>query len=153
MRSHARLALAVAGLLSLTCIAAAVSELRAQTQTACKQRPIAPCTTRRHGRLSTQNGMTPTIWLIGTTRRVRVTNELSDFLPAGVLKYTEITSPDHSYIFGDFTICPIEPDVPGHMRDVCVAAARNLAVQNVDESRPPFRIRSTWSSAKAGRGR
>ena len=65
--------------------------------------------------------------------------------PPPVLRYTEMTSPDHSYIFGDFTICPVEPDVPGHMRSVCVTAARNLVVQNLNTSRPPFRIRSTWS--------
>ena len=70
-----------------------------------------------------------------------------------MLKYTEMTSPDHSYIFGDFTICPIEPDILGHMRDVCVTAAKNLVVQYVDNSRPPFHVRSTWSSPAVIRGR
>jgi len=34
---------------------------------------IEPCVTRR-GRLSTQNGISMTIWLIDTTRRVAVAN-------------------------------------------------------------------------------
>lgn len=119
---------------------------------ACKQPPIEPCTIR-HGRFSTQNGIPQTIWLVRTGRRVSVTNDATDFLPADALKYTELTSPDHSYIFGDFTICPIEPESPGHMRTVCVAAAKNLVVQRVDKSRPPFRIRSTWSTPAAVRER
>ena len=76
---------------------------------------------------------------------MNVTNEISDFLPANALKYTELTSPDHSYIFGDFTICPLEPDRPGFMRDVCVVAAKNLVVQNLDNAQRVFRIGSTWS--------
>jgi hypothetical protein len=84
---------------------------------------------------------------------VNVTNELTDFLPPAVLRYTEMTSPDHSYIFGDFTICPTEPDLPGHMRDVCVSNASNLVVQRVDHSRPPFRVRSTWRQTSTGQRR
>src|SRR5262249_54010481 len=33
---------------------------------------------------------------------------------------------------GIFTVCPLEPDRPGYKRDVCVAAAKNLVIQNVD---------------------
>lgn len=143
MCSHARLAIATGCLLSVTGVAVFGTQAQPATATTCQRPPIEPCLDR-HGRLSTQNGIAQTIWLIGTTRRVKVTNELTDFLPAGALKYTELTSPDHSYIFGDFTICPIEADATGHMRDVCVTAAKNLVVQTIDGSRPPFRIRSTW---------
>jgi hypothetical protein len=55
-----------------------------------------------------------------------------------------MTSEDQSYIYGDFEICPLAPDIPGHMRDVCVSAADNLVVQNVRRPQPPFRLLSTW---------
>jgi hypothetical protein len=80
---------------------------------------------------------------------LNVTNAASDFLAANALKYTELTSPDHSYIFGDFTICPLAPDRPGFMREVCVVAAKNLVVQNHDNPQHPFRIDSTWSDPAA----
>jgi len=86
---------------------------------------------------------------VGTRRRLNVTNRVSDFLPASALKYTELTSPDHSYIFGDFTICPLEPDRPGFMREVCVVDAKNLVVQNIDNPQHPFRIDSIESGPVA----
>ena len=55
-----------------------------------------------------------------------------------------ITSPDHSYVFGDFEMCPTEPDTPGHLREVCVASAERLVVQNLQRSTPPFRLLPTW---------
>ena len=55
-----------------------------------------------------------------------------------------MTSSDHSYIYGDFDICPMEPDKPGHLRRVCVAGMEKLVVQNLRGSRPPFRLLSTW---------
>src|ERR1017187_7951166 len=30
------------------------------------------------------------------------------------------------YVFGDFVVCPLQKDVPGEMRQVCVQHARNL---------------------------
>jgi hypothetical protein len=154
MRQHGRFAIATGYLFWVGCVALVGSEPQDQAQAAstCERPPIEPCTTR-HGRFSTQNGITRTIWLIGTTRKVNVTNELTDFLPSGVLRYTEMTSPDHSYIFGDFTLCPIEPDLPGHMRAVCVSNASKLVVQNINHSRPPFRVRSTWRPAAVGQRR
>jgi hypothetical protein len=74
---------------------------------------------------------------------VRLENDLDD-LPLVVRKYLEMTSLNHSYIYGDFDICPLQPDVPGHMRSVCVAGAENLVVQNLRRVRPPFRLLSTW---------
>ena len=85
------------------------------------------------------------VWVIGTTRRLRVENSEGEFLPTGISRYLEIASPNYSYIYGDFRICPIEPDRPGYMRSVCVADAQNLVVQSVTNARPPFRVLSTWS--------
>jgi hypothetical protein len=109
----------------------------------CITRAVEPCF-REHGRLSPQMGTPLVIWLIGTTRRLRVDNSEDVFLPAEVTRYLEITSQYYSYIYGDFTICPIEHDRPGYMRSVCVANSTNLVVQSVTNARPPFRVLSTW---------
>ena len=112
----------------------------------CKPKPVEPCF-KHHGRLSSQNGIALKLWLIGTTRMVRVDNDEND-LPADVRKYLELTSPDHSYIYGDFDICPLEPDTPGHLRSVCVVGAEKLVVHNVQSSIPPFRLLSTWPAKR-----
>jgi hypothetical protein len=108
----------------------------------CRARPIEPCSTH-HGRLSSQNGIALKIWLIGTTRMVALEND-GDDLPPLIRKYLDMTSPDHSYVYGDFNICPVEPDVAGHLRRVCVTGAEKLVVQRVDGSSPAFRLVSTW---------
>jgi hypothetical protein len=115
----------------------------------CHARPIAPCFTA-HGRLSSQNGAPLKIWLIGTNRVVRVENGF-DNIPSAMQKYLEMTSPDHSYIYGDFEICPLEPDTPGHMRSACVTSATKLVVRNLRQSQPAFRLPSTWPSARSAR--
>jgi len=106
----------------------------------CHARPVEPCF-KHHGRLSSQNGIALKIWLIGTKRVVGVG---STDVPALIEKYLEMTSPNHSDIYGDFDICPLEPDTPGHLRTVCVAGAERLVVQDRQGSRPPFRLLSTW---------
>jgi hypothetical protein len=116
----------------------------------CGSKPIEPCFTH-HGRLSSQNGIGLKIWLIGTRRVVGLENS-SDSLPPEILKYLDMASPNHSYIYGDFNICPLEPDRPGHLRLVCVNGARRLVVQNLRTSRPPFRLLSTWpGDGRSGR--
>ena len=115
----------------------------------CRRRPVGPCV-KQHGRLSSQNGRALLIWLIGTTRVVNPENDPEE-LPTLVRRYLDMTSPDHSYIYGDFEICPVEPDRPGHMRAVCVLGAEKLVVQNLRRSRPAFRLLSTWPAIKAPR--
>src|SRR5262245_14758871 len=74
----------------------------------CIKPPTEPCFVH-HGRLSTQMGVAFAVWLTGTTRRVRVEEtEIPSFLD----RYLEITSENHSYIYGDFSLCPLQPDVP-----------------------------------------
>lgn len=106
----------------------------------CTAQPVEPCFTH-HGRLSSQNGTAFAIWLIGTTRRVGV---YETEMPSFVEKYLEITSMDHSYIYGDFKICPLAADKPGYMRPVCVVGAENLIVENLRRSQPAFRLLNTW---------
>jgi hypothetical protein len=110
----------------------------------CPEQPIAPCV-KRHGRLSSQNGIARTIWIIGTTRRVAVANDVESF-PSIVQKYLTMTSDDHSYIFGNFEICLTHPDVPGRIMHACVAGAEKLVVQPLRRREPPFRLLSTWPS-------
>lgn len=131
------------------CLTAAVlavsTTVVAEQAPQCPTPPVEPCVTR-HGRLSSQNGIPFAIWLIGTTRRVGVANGL-DGVPAEARRYLEMTSPDHSYIYGDFEICPLEPDVPGHMRHVCLVTGKNLVIENLQALWPTFRLRSTWTEA------
>jgi hypothetical protein len=117
----------------------------AQTQTPrwkCVSEPIEPCVIR-HGRLSSQNGIALKLWAIGTKRMFAIDNG-SGNLPPVVRKYLEMTSPDHSYIFGDFEVCPVEPDRPGHIRRACLASGMNLVAQPLRDGRPAFRLLSTW---------
>jgi hypothetical protein len=80
--------------------------------------------------------------LIGTKRVVDVQDRGESTKIVG--KYLDMASPEHSYIYGDFEICPLAADIPGHMRPVCLADAKRLVVQNLQRSRPPFRILATW---------
>jgi len=117
----------------------------------CESVPMEPCA-KRHGRLSTQNGIGLKLWVIGTTRVFAVDNGV-DNLPKAISKYLEMTSADHSYIFGDFEVCPVEPDRPGHIRRACVAGGVNLVVQPLRDDRPPFRLLSTWPTRVRGESR
>jgi hypothetical protein len=114
----------------------------------CPRQPVEPCF-KHHGRLSSQNGIALKIWLIGTTRVVALDNDI-DVLPPLVYKYINQNSPDLSYIYGDFDICPLESDKPGHMRWVCVVGAEKLVVQDKPGVRPAFKLLSTWPTV--GRG-
>ena len=106
-----------------------------------------PCFTQ-HGRLSSQNGITIRIWLIGTKRSVGVDGELPQAIKDLEDPYLFLTSEQHSYIFGDFTMCPTSPDIPGHTRHVRLTAATNLVVQVINRQRPPFKVISTWKSRR-----
>ena len=102
-----------------------------------------PCF-KHHGRLmGGLNGITIRLWLIGTNRVLAVDGGVT--LPEDANKYFDAASPDFSVIYGDFDICPLEPDVPGQARRVEVNGFEKLVVQNLkDSSRPPFRLLSTW---------
>ena len=113
----------------------------ASPQTGAK--PEFPCF-KHHGRLmGGLNGISTRLWLIGTNRVLAVDGGVD--LPGDANKYFDPTTPDFSVIYGDFEICPVEPDVPGAARRVEVNGFEKLVVQNLkDSSRPPFRLLSTW---------
>lgn len=88
-------------MLSMACGALPASaQTTDPTRWPCRPQPVDRCF-KHHGRLSSQNGVALTIWLIGTTRVVALENDI-DLLPAQVRKHLDMTSPDHSYIYGDF---------------------------------------------------
>jgi hypothetical protein len=106
----------------------------------CLAPPVEPCF-RHRARLSSQNGIAHMMWLVGTKRIVNVTE--TD-IPSSLSKYLDMTSPAHSDIFGEFDICPLEPDMPGHMRMVCIANGSRLVAQDRARARPAIRLLSTW---------
>ena len=105
----------------------------------CRTPPVEPCFTHR-GRLSAQNGIAHMLWLVGTKRIVAVDGNMPEVLA----KYLDMTSPDHSDIYGDYEICPLELDQPGRMRQACVSSATRLVVQDRARVRPPIRLLATW---------
>src|SRR5262245_56051501 len=119
----------VIGLVSLSLLFPFVLDGMVAPPWRCGRKPVEPCF-KHHGRLSSQNGVALKVWLIGTKRIVGLDNDIAE-LPPEVRKYMEMTSSDHSYVYGDFEICPLEKDTPGHMRSVCVAGAEKLVVQDV----------------------
>ena len=80
------------------------------------------------------------LWLVRTKRIVAVDGNL----PQVLVKYLDMTSPDHSDIYGDYEICPLEPDQAGRMRQVCISSATRLVVQDRARVRPPVRLLATW---------
>jgi hypothetical protein len=105
--------------------------------------PTFPCF-KHHGRLmGGLNGITTRLWLIGTNRVLAVDGGVA--LPGDGNKYFDAAGPDFSWIYGDFEICPAEPDVPGQARRVEVNGFEKLVVQPLkDSARPPFKLLSTW---------
>lgn len=130
-----------AALTSFVLFTAATSPTAQQSWT-CSERPVEPCS-KRHGRLSSQNGSPLSLWLIGTKRVFAVANSIES-LPSEIRRYLEMTSEDHSYIYGDFVVCPLELDAPGRMRRACLTNAEKLVVQPLRRPGPSFRILSTW---------
>jgi hypothetical protein len=122
------------------CVAAA--SLTAQQSWTCSKPPVETCA-KRHGRLSSQNGIPLRLWLIGTKQVFAVANSIES-LPSEVRPYLEMTSEDHSYIYGDFVVCPLELDAPGNMRQACLTGAEKLVVQPLRRPGPSFRVLSTW---------
>ena len=116
-------------LLSLATLGSLAESATITTSCATDERLVAPCFTV-HGRMSSWNG-TPTyrIWVLGTKRVLGVSE--GRFAPNGYellpLEIPQPTSFDTEY-FGDFTVCPFEPEQPKKMRLVCVSAVNHLRI-------------------------
>ena len=83
-----------------------------------------------HGRLTVGQGSPGVrIWPVGTKRLLGVEDEPPN-VPANVsARFSRAVFDTKDAIFGDFDICPLERERPGHMRLVCVAAATHLSVR------------------------
>lgn len=91
-----------------------------------------------HGRLANYNG-TPTLrlWKIGTKRILAIHSgpgfKLGDNeensnpeVPANVERAFKDFE---TLVFGDFEICPLEPEQPGVMQRACIESAKDLVVE------------------------
>jgi len=88
-----------------------------------------------HGRMSLFNG-TPSvrIWVIGSHRMLGVIQAHETFadLPANVRQLWSAHGDDamwSSDLFGDFRVCPLTRDRPGHMQPVRLEEAANLRLR------------------------
>jgi hypothetical protein len=83
------------------------------------------------GRLAIWNGAPAVrIWPVGTRRMLGVHTQAGEregegLMPAAVAKLIEAT-PDQTVVYGNYLVCPLTPDRPGHMRIVYIAAATRL---------------------------
>jgi hypothetical protein len=112
-------------------------------KTPCKVPELAKSCYWTHARLQFYNG-TPALrlWKIGTRRvlgvysgplvdRKSLDNEDPE-LPENVSrKLNGFTN----RVFGDFEICPLEPEKPHTMQAVCIESANNLAIEAVAKPR------------------
>jgi hypothetical protein len=92
----------------------------ALAQDSCEQTTFGKCFTI-HARFAvyTGDGM-ETLWPVGSHRLLSVA--------AGKDRLYKMLGdrPSDYFIFGDFVVCPLEKDIPGHMRRVCIKEMRNL---------------------------
>jgi len=83
-----------------------------------------------HGRIRVSASMLVELWPIGTKRLFHIPYTEKDpehYLPANMLAKLRYDNE----VFGDFEICPLEPDRPGHMRDACIQSASRLFVRDL----------------------
>jgi hypothetical protein len=106
----------------------ALLALLAATCCSASDKFVGPCYQVR-GRLSYYNGTPSTrIWIVGSHRMLGVPSEDSA-LPPNV---TSLLKGFEDQIFADFTVCPLEKERKGHMRDVFVKSAGHV----VDRPQP-----------------
>jgi hypothetical protein len=63
------------------------------------------------------------LWPVGTHRLLW---PASGTEPLYKLLGNDVSSADDYVIYGDFVVCPLEKDIPGKERSVCIKSARNL---------------------------
>jgi hypothetical protein len=77
-----------------------------------------------HGRFAVYTGDSQqTLWPVGTYRLLRPEYGTEPLLK---LLGNDISTLDDYFIFGDFIVCPLEKEIPGHIRSVYIKSARNL---------------------------
>jgi hypothetical protein len=90
-----------------------------------------------HGRIGYYNG-TPAIrlWKIGTNRLLGIYSGpsvdrygLDNEDPQMPAKLKRSLKPSQNQVFGDFEVCPLEPEREGAMQAACIESAKNLVVK------------------------
>lgn len=96
----------------------------ALAQEPCAESPSCGKCFAFHGRFAVYTGDgLETLWPVGTHRVLR---PQSGTEPLYKLLGSDVDELDGHVIFGDFVVCPLEKEVPGQMRNVCIKSARNL---------------------------
>jgi hypothetical protein len=87
-----------------------------------------------HARLTACTGIpNARLWIVGTKRILGVVDPRGSpagapLLPAALEEAMFSATPCSKAAWGDFTVCPLTPDRPGHMREVCVAEAARVVI-------------------------
>jgi hypothetical protein len=100
----------------------------ATPQERCEASPFGECW-RVHARFTVYTGNAQEVlWPVGTHRLLRVVRGDERLLKVltGGNDDNFVQMADDYEVFGDFEVCPLEKDVPGAMRDVCIKKAENL---------------------------
>jgi hypothetical protein len=148
----------ISGLALCALATQAIPQKTAARKIPCKTPEIAASCYWTHGRLSLYNG-NPSLrlWQVGTKRILGIysgphserydplDNEHPE-LPANLdraydaeykrrlaLKDRDAGLPEPS--FGDFEVCPLEPEHPGRMQSVCIEAVKHIFIQRVGPAR------------------
>jgi len=120
-------------ILAVSLVATAGSANADELASPCKGNPeiaskiVGKCFMVR-GRANYANGIPFRLWIVGTHRIVAPTNippKVADYLDLGVPAFDVV-------VFGDYEICPIEKDIPGWMRSVCIESATHLKATKWD---------------------
>jgi hypothetical protein len=120
----------------IVALAVSASQHPSSRKVACKTPENVGACYWVHGRLNIANG-TPSIrlWKIGTKRILAIhsgpgykrgdtrENE-SPELPSNVER--ALSKSKYGSIFGDFNMCPLEPEVAGEMQDACIESGKNI---------------------------
>jgi hypothetical protein len=126
-------------LVAISLSATGVPQRTHKRKIACKNAENAASCYWTHGRLPNYKG-TPTLrlWKIGTKRILSIhsgpgykrgDNEENSNpeVPANVDRAFKT---DLTRVYGDFEICPLEPERPGEMQRVCVESAKNIFAED-----------------------
>ena len=129
-------------LLTVLCVCSTgASDSAPKREIPCKTKENANSCYWTHGRLVVANG-NPSyrLWKIGTHRilgiysgpsvdRNGLDNEGPE-LPSNVERKLWVTKDPNSQndLFGDFEVCPLEPEKPGVMQAACIESAKNIVI-------------------------
>jgi hypothetical protein len=126
-------------LLALALTVSGAPQREPKRKIACKTPENAASCCWTHGRLANYNG-TPTLrlWKIGTKRilaiqsgpRYKLGDDKENSNPEVPANIDRAFKSFETLVFGDFEICPLEPEHPGVMQSVCIESAKNIVIDH-----------------------